>query len=177
MNRTELVTRIVAYDRLALLAKARGAELREQLSAEARAELEEQGTAPTWRIPDVATVAASVTHESVYVADPAVWARWVESRYPTEVERVTVVRPAWQAGFLDAALAEYGESGERVVVDTSSGEVVPGLAVRSGGEFGGVSIRVSRDAKAVFDALASDRLARLELEASTPTVLAEVSDG
>lgn len=175
-NRIQTVTEIVFYDRFAELLKKRSAELRAELAADARAELEEQGTAPTWRIPDVATVAASVSHQSVVVADNSTLTAWMADRYPTEVETITQIRPAWLKLFLAQAAAERADDGSYRVYDTATGERVPGVDVKPGGEFGGVSIRVSADAKAVFDALAADRLARLELEASTPTVLAEVPD-
>ena len=171
MNRTETVQAIVWLDQLAAQAKAESAKLRQDLAADARTEYEEQGTAPTWRIPDVATVAASVTHEAVTVTDDRVLTAWVGERYPTEL--LTVVRPAWLADFL----SRCQPSGD-VACDPATGEVVPGLSVRPGGTFGGISVRVSAAAKEVFGALARHGLERLAVEAgpSRPVVL-EVSDG
>lgn len=174
MNRSEVVKAIVWLDQLAVQAKAEGAKLRAQLAADARAEFEEQKTAPTWRIPDVATVAASVAHEAVVVASDKTLVAWVAERYPTEVEQVTVVRGAWLAGFL----TRCRPSGE-VACDPDTGEVVPGLAVRPGGTFSGVSVRVTSAAKEVFAALARRGLEKLAIEAgpSVPVVVAEVDDG
>jgi hypothetical protein len=172
----EILGQIILLERIAALAKQRAAPLREQLAARAREELERDGTARTWRMPDVVTASTSVTHETVHVADPQAWTRWVEARFPTEVERITVVRPAFQSVFLERhALPERREpSGEWIVVDAGTGEVVPGLGVRPGGEFGGVSIRVTSAAKAAFGALADQGLDRLALGANVPIVLAEV---
>lgn len=174
MNRTQIVQAVVFLDQLAAHAKAEGAKLRDQLTADARAEYEEQGTAPTWRIPDVATVAASVTHESVSVADEEAFTAWVKSRYSTEVEMVAKIRAAWLALFLSNAKI----SGD-YAVDPFSGEVVPGLAVREGGRFSGISVRATSEAKAVFAAVAEQSLKKLALDAgpAVPVVLAEVSDG
>lgn len=172
MNRTEIVTACIWLDQLAAHAKAERAKLAAQLSADARAEFEEQGTAPTWRIPDVATVAASVSHESAYVCDEKTFTEWVSKRYATEVETVTRVRPAFQTGLLSGLRSE----GEMAFMP--DGEVVPGVMVRPGGEFAGVSIRATAAAKEVFGALADAGLKRLALDAgpAVPVVLAEVDD-
>lgn len=175
-NRTTKVTQVVFLERLAALALRDAKAVRAELALDAAAEYAEQGTAATWRIPDVATVSAGVTHEAAYVRDQAAWSAWVADRYPTEAERVTVVRPAWQSTYLSSVLTEPGPDGEYVAIDPRTGERLPGVGVRPGGEFNGLTIRVSAAAKEVFDALASDRLALLELEATKPVVLAEVSD-
>lgn len=169
MNRTETVQAIIWLDQLAAKVKAEAAKLREQIYADARAEYEEQGTAPTWRIPDVATVAASVSHESVSVDNSRALVAWVEQRYPTEVERVPTVRAAWLADFLLRA-----KPNGDVACDPDTGEIVPGLSVREGGHFAGVSIRATSDAKAVFGALADTALRRAVAEAgpAVPVVLA-----
>ena len=174
MNRTAKVTQVVLLERFAAMAMRDAKEIRAELALDAAAEYAEQGTAATWRIPDVATVSAGVTHEAAYVRDQAAWAAWVADRFPTEAERVTVVRPAWQNTYLASVLIETGPDGEYVAIDPPTGERLPGIGVRPGGEFNGLTIRVSAAAREVFDALAADRLARLELEATTPVVLAEV---
>lgn len=169
MNRTQLTTAVIWLDAIAEAAKAKSAELRADLAADAKAEYEEQGTAPTWRIPDVATVSASVSHEAAYVDDERAFVRWVTERYPDEV--VTSVRPSWQKAFLSAATID-GDS----VADRSTGEVVPGLGVREGGRLTGVSIRATSDAKGVFAAVAEHSLKELAASAGpgVPVVLAEL---
>jgi hypothetical protein len=171
VNRTELVQAVIWLDLLAQQAKAEGQKLRAELAADARAEFEEHGTAPTWRIPDVATVAASVSHETVMVDDSAALVRWVAARYPTEVVTTPTVRGAWLADFLTRVKPSGDEA-----CDPDTGEVVPGLGVRPGGHFGGVSIRATGAAKEVFGALAGHGLRKLALDASpaVPVVLAEL---
>lgn len=172
MNRTEITTAIIWLDQLAAAAKAEGAKLREMVYADAKAEYEEQGTAPTWRIPDVATIAASVSHESVSVGDTDALVEWVIQRYPTEIEVKTVVRAAWLNDFVTRC-----EPNGDVACDPSTGEVVPGLSVREGGRFAGITIRPTADAKAVFAAVAQQSLTKLAAEAgpSVPVVLAELA--
>lgn len=149
MNRTEVVTRIVFYDQVAAKAKEAAQALRETLALDARAEFEEQGTAPTWRIPDVATVATAVTHESAALVNERAFVAWVAQRFPTEVETIQRARPAWMAPYLSTLVA----SGEDAV-DPATGEVVPGIAMRPGGNFAGVSIRPTAQGKAVIGAVA-----------------------
>ncbi len=155
MNRTSITQAVIWLDQLAAKAKAESAKLRDQLSADARAELEEQGTAPTWRLPDVATISTAVSHQSVVVTDEKAFAEWAEKRYPTEVETVKVIRPVWRTHLLATAMAE----GEAVCLP--DGEVIPGLAVRPGGGFAGVTIRVAPAAKQVFGLLAEHGLREL----------------
>ena len=52
-----------------------------------------------------------------------------------------------------SVLTEPGPDGEYVAVDPRTGERLPGVGVRPGGEFNGLTIRVSAAAKEVFDAL------------------------
>lgn len=70
MNRRELAAEIVRLEGLAAAAKARAAGHRAELEADACRELEEQGTAPTWRLPGLGTVLLSTSREAPVVADP-----------------------------------------------------------------------------------------------------------
>jgi hypothetical protein len=172
MNRSDRVKAIVWLDQLVAAAAAESAKLRGELDQDARNEFEECGTAPTWRIPDVATISSSVTHESVNVTDPAAFAQWVSKRYPTEVE--LSVRAAWWKTFRTKV-----QPADDVVCDPETGEVVPGLGVREGGQFGGISVRVTAAAKEVFGALADHGLRELVAAAgpAVPVVLAELEAG
>jgi len=169
MNRAETITAVIWLDQIAAKAKEEAAKLRADLSADARAEFEEQGTPPTWRVPDVATVSASVTHAGIVVGDERALARWVMSRYPTEVEEVVQVRSAWRTHLL--AIAQ--PSGD-VATLPNTGEVIPGLTVRAGGEFAGVTVRATPAAKAVYGEVAGVALRQLAATAgpSMPVVLA-----
>lgn len=176
MNRADAVKAIVWLDQVAARAKLEAAAIRAAIEADAKAELAEQGTAPTWRLPDLGTVALSVSHEAVVVADEDAFTKWVAERYPTEVVQVLRVRPAWRAGFLDRAGAYPAAVGELVAVDPETGEIVPGLVVRPGGQPVGITIRPSTEAKQVYAAVAERSLKRLALDAgpAVPTVLAEL---
>jgi hypothetical protein len=171
MNRTEHVQAVLWLDAVAAAAKDRAAELRATLTDDARAEYAEQGTAPTWRIPDVATVASSVSRETVALTDESAFTKWVGLRYPDEIEEILRVNPSWMASFLANATV----SGD-VVADAATGEVVPGLTVRAGGRLTGLSIRPSHEAKTVFGAVAQRALAELAVSAgpAVPRVLAEL---
>lgn len=170
MNRTTAVQAIIWLDQLTAAAKVERAKLAADLAADARAELEEQGTAPTWRIPDVATVSSSVTHAAVFVENEAAFTAWVAKRYPTEVETVQRVRSAWLTGFLAKAPGAAG-----VVSDPETGEVVPGLGIRRGGDFAGISVRATTEAKSVFAAVAQQGLRELAAQHSGVVVLAELA--
>lgn len=171
MNRTECVRAIVWLDQVAAKAAEESAKLRLVLATEALTEWEDQGAAPTWRIPDIATVSAVVSHGGVRVVDEAAFIRWVEQRYPTEVETIKKVRTAWQKSFFAAiAAAETGDA------DPNTGEVIPGVEATTGGQMKGVSIRVSAAAKEVFGALAEHGLKQLAADAgpAVPVTLAEI---
>lgn len=127
MNRAQVVQAIAACDALAT-------ELRRALRADAAAEYAEQGCAPTWRMPGY-TVTTAVTHGAPRVADEAALLAYVADRYPTEVETIRRVRPAFLVRLLD----EVTGRGEPPC--DSDGTVIPGLEWVPGGEFRSVSIR------------------------------------
>lgn len=142
MNRAQIVQAIAACDALS-------AELRQALRADAAAEYAEQGTAPTWRLRGI-TVSTSIAHDSVYVLDERAWVKYVSRAYPTELEEILRVQPAWQIDFL-AKVAERGDPPCDV-----DGTVIPGLAFRPGGEFQAVSVRPAPETKARLRAIAAD---------------------
>ena len=174
MNRSDLIKAVIWLDQVASQAKSEAAKLRDELAADARAEFDEQGAAPTWRIPDLATVAASVSHESAYVEHEAEFTRWVAERYPHNIAQV--VRPAFAKVLLESAAIHY-HGADLIAADPETGEVIPGVAVRPGGVFAGLSIRPTSAAREVFGALASHGLRELAAKASpaVPVVLAELA--
>jgi hypothetical protein len=174
MNRSAVVQSVLWLERLAAVANGRAAKLREQLHADAVAELAEQGTASTWRVPAVAAVSLAVTHAKVYPSNPHQWLMWVAARYPDEVVRS--VRASWQKAFLDNRVIVEHDADDlslTVLVDASTGERIPGLGWYAGGEPGGVTIQATDQAKAAFTALATQALDRLEVEAG-PSVPVEL---
>lgn len=171
MTRFETIRRTLIWEQVAAAAKARAAALREELTADARAEYAEQGTAPTWRLPDIGTVTLPVSKQSVYVADEAAVTEWVKAHYPEEVETLERVRPA----FLGALLAAVEPAGDVVCVPLS-GAVIPGLAVRAGGQPQSLSFRPSTAARAVAAAGAEQLLQGVEQAIDRPVVLEEAPD-
>lgn len=172
MNRQELITRTLMLEQVAAEARARAAKLREELAADARAELAEQGTAPTWRLPDIGTVTLPVSTERVYVADEAALLEWARTRHPGAVETLERIRPS-----VIAALLETTEPvSDGMVIDPYSGELIPGLGVRPGGLPQALSFRPSRGAQEVARMSAEKFVADIERQLDGPVVLAEVPD-
>lgn len=129
--------------------KAAAAAFRAALEADARAEYEEQGTAPTWRVP-FATVPTSVEHDGVEVVDETKVIEYLKRKHPGEVKTVVVVRnPTWLGNLL-ATAAERGLTSliETDEIDKLSnpkivdedGEEIPGVAWRPGGAFKSISV-------------------------------------
>lgn len=152
MNRTDRVREVLRLEGLAAAAKKRAAEHRAALDAEARAELDQHGTAPSWRMPGIGTVALPVSTEAPVIDDIAALTKWCRERHPSEVETVEQIRPAFQAALL-ARLVCDGD----VVVDPDTGEIVPGMAVRRGGMPMSLTIRPSREVRDEYTA-AGERL-------------------
>lgn len=165
MNRRDAVFAVAYLEQVAAALTAKAAKLRDDLADDARAEFEEQATAPTWRIADIATVSAAVSRPGVSVANETRFAEWVQRRYPSEVE--VKVRPDWRKTFL----AKAKVSGD-VVCDPDGGEVIPGLAPRAGGEFRNISVKVTGPAEEVFAGLAAQTVDRLLAESDLPAVRA-----
>ncbi|MGW4467500.1 hypothetical protein [Micromonospora sp. NPDC004704] len=156
MTRVERVQEILRLEGLADAATKRAKEVRAALDTEARAELEEQGTAPSWRMRDIGTVALPLSKEAPVISDIDALLAWCKERYPTEVEAREQIRAAFQT----ALLTRVACAGD-VVVDPETGEVVPGMAVRAGGMPRTLTITASRDAKAVFAAAGQQMLEEL----------------
>lgn len=144
MNRFEATREVLVLEAAAGQLRERAKTVRLQLDADARAELEEHGSAPTWRLADLGTWSLPVSKEAPTIADRVALTEWVARRYPTEV--IQVVNPAFQSALL-ARLAVAGES----VIDPLTGEVVPGLGVRPGGLPQTLRFKPNSDALAMVD--------------------------
>jgi hypothetical protein len=126
-------------------------KLRDAIAADAQAEFDEQGTVPTWRMPDAGiTVSGSTKHPSVAIVDEQAFLNWVQEHHPSEIKTVTLVQPAWQQAFL-AAVAERGEP-----LCDDQGDIIPGLEYRPGGGFAGISVRVEPAIKMVLGLYADE---------------------
>lgn len=161
MNRAEMTRMILTWEAVAARAQTMAAELRIQLDTAARAELEEQGTAPTWRMPDLATVTLPVSKPSVVVADQTALTKWAALRLPGEVE--LAIRPA----SLRALLRQVDADGDLIYL-RDGGEVVPGLEVRPGGQPKALSIRADPAGMAQISAEADDIMAALAAALAEP---------
>lgn len=168
MNRSDAIQQVLIWEQVAAAARAKATKLRDDLTADARAEYAEQGTAPTWRLPDIGTVSLPVSKETVYVADEQAFLDWAQQFHSGEVETVTRVRASFRA----LLLAECRGEGD-MVVWMREGALVPGLAVREGGQPGSLSFRPNAVAKAVAAAGAERLVESLEQQIGQPVVLAE----
>ena len=163
MNRAEETLLVLKLESAAKQLAERAKQVRARLDADARAELEQQGTAPTWRLPDIGTWSLPVSKETAYVANADELLAWVKYWHPTEVETTERVRPA----FVSALLAESRGDADGVVW-MREGALVPGLAWREGGVPKTLQFRPSSDALAVVDQqaaiLANEMAAALGVE-------------
>lgn len=150
-TKAELAQQALLYTCLVVEAKTRAEAARAQLDAIARDELARDGAAPTWRIPGVGTVPLAMTQDAVDVVDEPAYTAWVASRYPTEVETFTRVRPVFDRRLRD-------EAAQRGAACDDQGEVIPGLLFRAGGLPRGVSIRPAAAAKTATLQLAAQML-------------------
>lgn len=141
-TRADLARAVILWEAIAAEAKAQAAANRAVLDEQARTELETNGSAPTWRIPDVGTVPLALTSPAVVVEDEAAYVAWMAERYPTEVHTVQQVRPAFDAQLRTDLAAQGGDP-----CDLETGEVIPGLRYVPGGRPRGVSVRASAKAR------------------------------
>ena len=158
MNRSDRMHRLAFYDALATSAKKKAGELREALDAEARAELKRTGTAQTWRVPELGTLSQPIAHDRFVVDQPPLFTAWVAEHYPTEVETVTQVRPAFAGVLLSRAALDEGEV---VEAREDGNRPLPGVRFVPGGEPKPVSLTVAKAAKEGLRVLADDAISGL----------------
>lgn len=173
MNRADIIARTIWLKQLAAAALQARDVLVDQLNTEAKAEFDEKGYASTWKIKGMASVTQPVSNDTIEVVDEPAFRAWIAKRYPTEVETITQVRPAWRTNVLEN-LARVAEDG---VICLDDGEVIPGVKQQKGGAFLGISVTPEKGARAAFSAVANATLLELAARAEGATVLAEVTDG
>ncbi len=159
MNRADLTKGVLLYEQLADAAKAKAAAFRRELETAATAEYEQQGMAPSWRLPLIGQVILPVSETAIVVTDEAALTKWVADRYPEQVEQVTRIRPAYAAGLTKRLAVDEG-----AVFDPQSGEAVPGVEVRQGGQPKALTIRPTADAKSIARQHADAPLERFEAD-------------
>lgn len=169
MSRADMVKNILVLEEFAAEAKKLAAVQRLQLDEQARKELAEHGTAPTWRMPEIAQVVLPLSKQKIEVSNPEQLLAWVQHRHPGEVETVTTT--AIRASFLTvltggSALKVDGD----VVVDPDTGEIVPGLSVRKGGQPGTLRITAEPGVRAVVGAAVAEMLGTAHAAIAGPVV-------
>lgn len=155
MNRKDVVRNVLIWEQVANAATARAAGYRKMLQADAEAELAEQETAPTWRLPEVATVTLPVSRHRPIVRDENALFGWVKRCHPTQVEERV------RRGFL-SVLGDKLRIEDGAVIDPSTGEVVPGMSVQEAGIPGSLRITAAEDVKPLIARHASDIMAAIE---------------
>lgn len=137
---------------------------REALEEQARREYAEQGVAPSWRIPEVATVGLAVSRDRIEVCDEPALIEWARGREPGWL--ITVVKPHALAGMIGSFVGDpvdgcvydpdqdLGPGGIRVPV--------PGLRFRPGGQPRSIGVRPEAGARREFSALAAQVADRIE---------------
>ncbi|GIJ66274.1 hypothetical protein [Virgisporangium ochraceum] len=146
-TRADLAHRALFWAAVAEEAKARATAARTQLDEQAKAEYAATGAASTWRVPGVGTIPLSLTQDAVVVDDEAVYLAHVAEAYPTEIETIRRVRPAFDELLRKSVLQEPRD--------------VPGLRIVPGGRPKGISVRATTSAKE-----SAARLARTFLDNS-----------
>lgn len=132
MNGAERVEAVQRLEAVAAALLERAKAHRDRLEADARAELDRTGGAPTTRFPS-ATVSLSMSRTAVVVVNDRTFADHVATIAPDAV--VPQVVRAWQDRYLRSL--RYDETG---VVFDDDGRVIPGLGVREGGHPVGIRI-------------------------------------
>lgn len=160
--------------RLARLAKAtvlvelvqeRVTALRTDVDADVRADYQANANTTKGIVIDgigkVGSITVPLSNDATSVADVDAYTAWVEENYPTEVEYKTVVKSTFQKGHL-AGLVGNAEDG--TVVDARTGEVVPGVKFKVGGEV--------KSPRLVLDKAKKVQIAELLLEEPIDQLLA-----
>lgn len=142
-------------------AKRLAGERRTRLAERARKQLAEDGIAPSWHLPAVAKVTLAVTKTALHVADERKLTEWVIARFPDETERTVKAR------FITALLGRLKVEGD-VAVDPATGEIVPGIGVRQGGQPANLSVKAEPGVKDDLAGLVAQMLAAAHPEIAAP---------
>jgi hypothetical protein len=142
VNIAEETRHIIALEALAEHATQLAKGKRAEIDAQARKELTEKGVAPSWAVPELAKVTLSLSKTATVVTDAAKLLAWVADRYPARVETIRRIREPFLSTFLKT-LAVAGEQ----AVDRETGEIVPGVTVRKGGQPVHLSIKAEPEVK------------------------------
>jgi hypothetical protein len=167
VNEQDLTKEIARREALAAAWRDSAGQLRQELEQRALAEHQRHGGGFTLNFRDLGKVVLPVTTEAPVIADAEPLVKWVKARYPENVETAEQVRPAFQKWLVEnATVVDVGHPDDnrvavdRVVVDPQTGEVIPGMKVREGGQPRALTITVNRDAKALYASWAAAEVDR-----------------
>lgn len=155
MTRADMVREILRLEGLAHAATLAAVDLRTQLADLARAEYTEHGTAPSWRLPGIGSVVLPISQEAPVVANERALVAWLQERHPDAVE----VKP--RPSSVTALKRRLRCDGDLVVI-ADTGEIVPGMTVRPGGEPKSLTITAEKEITAAYLALGAGLLEELE---------------
>lgn len=148
------VRNILVLEAFAAEATRIAADKRASLNEAARRQLESEGVAPSWTLPGIAKVGLSFSKPATVVADAAKLTAWIIAKRPELTEQITRVRPADQAAFLVGLDTQDG-----VPVDRETGEIVPGIEVRPGGQPKSLNVIPDAEVKATLSGQVAQMLA------------------
>jgi hypothetical protein len=105
--------------------------------------LEDQGAAPTWRVPSYGTVGLTNPEPKPVVVDPDVLMAWLVERYGEDpVETIRRLRPGWLEGFWPLCSTVKATC----AVVSEDGELIPGVVSQASGK-PNLFVRLSKEAK------------------------------
>lgn len=148
------VRNILVLEAFAAEATRIAADRRAALNETARRHLEAEGVAPSWTLPGIAKVGLSFSKPATVVADAAKLTAWIIAKRPELTEQITRVRPAEQAAFIAGLDTQDG-----VPVDRETGEIVPGVEVRPGGQPKSLNVVPDAEVKATLSGQVAQMLA------------------
>lgn len=107
------------------------------------------------RLPDgtkLGAITYSEGRRAAKVTDEAAALAWCERVHPSEVQTITIIRPAYLKMLLDLAKADDAPAGAHGV-DPETGEVLPFIEVQQGAPF--ISVTSTKEGTARMQALAT----------------------
>lgn len=153
MSIAEETRRILILEAFAKEANLLASEGRARLRKQAVEQLNSDGVAPSWTLPQIATVTLGTTTGGVYVDDDAKLTAWVQQIAPDQIRQV----PEVSAEFMASLLKTVTVDGD-LIVWPDTGEIVPGLKVKPAGEPKNLAIVPKPGVRGVLDSRVAEML-------------------
>lgn len=154
MNPREKARRLVAFEALMTALRARGTELRAEVTDEVLTLYLEAGSDRL--AVDEGTVSLVKPQDSIRIRDESKLLEFVEANHPTEVVTTTAVRPAFRSALTGRLKVLGGQ-----VYDSATGEVVEWAEVVPAGVPTSIQVRPNTAAKELAADLIRTRLPEL----------------